>query len=109
MKANQKFKEFEEAEDALIFEILIGAVFSLIIGYAAMNIGVFINGAVSDSLVKSFPATLASRTALQNNSVSNLRNLSSDLSGNTKMMSTAYLITIITLPLLAIVMIKKFV
>lgn len=74
-----------------------------------MNIGVFINGTVADNLIKSYPTNVTARTAIQNTSVSNLRNLSSDLGGNTKMISTAYLITIITLPLMAVVMIRKFV
>ena len=108
MKANQKFKGLKADDDALIFELLIGAVFALIIGYAAMNIGVFINGTVADSLVATYPAA-ALRTTMQNNSVDNLEDLSDDLAANTNMISTAYLITIITLPLMAVVMIKKFI
>lgn len=108
MKANQFVNEFVKADDALIFELLTGAVFALIIGYAAMNIGVFINGTVGNALVATYPTTLTSRTAMQNSSVKNLQNLTGDLSSNTKMVSTAYLITIITLPLMAVVMIKKF-
>lgn len=109
MKANQKFRGIEADDDAVIFELLIGAVFALIIGYAAMNIGVFINGTVANSLISTYPTTLTSRTAIQNSSVKNLQNLTGDLSSNTKMVSTAYLITIITLPLMAVVMIRKFI
>lgn len=108
MKANQKIRDIKADDDAIIFELLIGAVFALIIGYAAMNIGVFINGTIASSLIASYPATATSRTHLQNNSILQLTNMSVDLGTNTKMISTAYLITIITLPLMAVVMIKKF-
>ena len=109
MKANQKFREFEHENDAIIFEMLIGAVFAVVIGYAAMNIGIFINGTVADKLVATYPSTLTSRTAIQNATFNNLKNNSMDISTNSKMIGTAFLITIITLPLMAVVMIKKFV
>jgi len=120
MKANRKASNLTKEDDALIFELLIGAVFALIIGYAAMNIGVFINGTVADSLVATYPANHPAnytglgeaatwRSPLQNDSVDILEDLSDDLSANTNMVSTAYLITIITLPLMAVIMIKKFI
>lgn len=56
MKANQKIRECNEDDDALIFELLIGAVFALVIGYAGMNIGVFINGNIGDSLSSTLPS-----------------------------------------------------
>jgi len=109
MKANQAYRNFEQANDAVIFEMLIGAVFAVVIGYAAMNIGIFINGTVADKLVATYPSTISDRTAIQNATFSNLENNSMDLSTNSKMIGTAYLITIITLPLMAVVLIKKFV
>jgi hypothetical protein len=108
MKANQKFRSLQGADDAIIFEMLIGAVFAVVIGYAALNIGVFINGTVSNALIATYPAAKASRSSIQNATFDNLVNNSEDLGMNSKMISTAYLITIITLPLMAVVMIKKF-
>ena len=100
--------------------MLIAAVFAVIIGYAAMNIGIFINGTVSDKLVATYPANHPAnytgageaatwRTQIQNATFDNLKNNSMDLSTNSKMIGTAFLITIITLPLMAVVLIKKFV
>jgi len=85
-----------------------------------MNIGIFINGTIADNLVATYPANLPAnytgneeaatwRTPIQNATFSNLENNSMDLSTNSKMIGTAYLITIITLPLMAVVLIKKFV
>lgn len=107
MKANQKFREFVEDDNGIVFEMLIGAVFALIIGYAAMVIGSYINGTIADSLIKSFPTAVTSRTAVQNMTFNNLKNLTGDYGSNSKMVSTAYLITIITLPLIAVVAVKK--
>jgi hypothetical protein len=106
MKANQKSRGIIEDNDAMIFELLIGAVFALIIGYTALNIGVYITGTVGSSLVSSYPAS-ALRTRTQNLSIGILNNLTTDLGSNSKMVSTAYMITIITLPLIAVVMIKQ--
>lgn len=88
--------------------MLIGAVFAVVIGYAALNIGIFINGTVSNSLIATYPTAITARSRVQNGTFNNLVNNSNDLSQNTKMISTAFLITIITLPLMAVVMIKKF-
>jgi len=107
MKGNQKARDFADDDQGIIFELLIGAVFALIIGYTAMTIGIYITGTVADSLVKTYPTTLSTRTAQQNISFKMLANLTTDLGSNTKMVSVAYLITIITLPLMAVVVIKK--
>ena len=107
MKANQKFRDFEQNEEGIIFELLIGAVFALIIGYTALSIGIYITGTVADSLIKTYPTAVASRSAQQNISSKMLANLTTDLGSNAKMVSVAYLITIITLPLMAVVVIKK--
>jgi hypothetical protein len=106
MKGNQKVRCFKADDQAMIFELLIGAVFALIIGYTAMNIGVYITGTVGSSLISSYPAA-GSRTNLQTQTIYVLNNLTTDLGSNTRMISTAYMITIITLPLIAVVMIKK--
>ena len=107
MKANQKALGLVKNDDAIIYELLIGAVFALIIGYTAMNIGVYITGTVGSSLIATYPTTITSRTLIQNKTVSLLNNLTTDLASNAKMVSVAYMITIITLPLMAIVVIKK--
>jgi hypothetical protein len=109
MKANQSAKEFVEDDRGIIFELLIGAVFALVIGYTALSIGVYIVGTVGNSLVATFPTTIASRTAMQNLTVLVLRNTTSSMSSNVNIWGVAMLITLITLPLMAVVVIKKMV
>jgi hypothetical protein len=98
-----------KADDAIIFELLIGAVFAMIIGYTALSIGIYIFGTIGNTLVGTFPTTLASRTHLQNNTVLMLGNVSTSMSSNVNIWGVAMLITLITLPLMAVVVIKKMV
>ena len=106
MKANQKYKSFVKDEDALMFNLLLTAGITIIIFFALMNIGTFINGTIGSSLISSYP-TATSRTDLQNMTVNSLENITASYDDALDIMSVTAIIMVITLPLAAIVGVKK--
>jgi hypothetical protein len=93
-------------EKAIVFELLVAAAMAVIIFFALMNIGTFINGTISESLEDTYPAA-ASRSTLQNNSLAQLGNISSGFDDNLDIMIVAAIITVITIPLAAVISIKR--
>lgn len=114
MKANQKsilheptsFSELRKDEKAM-WELLIAGVFAIIIVYASLNIGAFINGTIGSSLYKTYPTAAGSRNPIENQSVWALRNLSTGFTTNVGMVNIACQIAVITLPLMMVMFIRK--
>jgi len=100
-------KLLRKDDKAIVFELLIAAAMAIVIFFALMNIGTYINGTVSDSLIDTYPAAAKDRTALQNDTVSTLGSISDGFSDNIDIMIVAAIITVITIPLAAVVAIKK--
>lgn len=90
-----------------MWELLITGVFAIIIVYAAANIGGYINGVVGDSLYDTYPAAATDRSAIQNNSVSGLENLSSGFTTNIEFINITAQIALIILPLMFVMFIRK--
>jgi hypothetical protein len=113
MKANNKakfnepgsFKEFRQEQSGM-WNLLVEGVFAVIIIYATMNIGSFINGTIGDSLYDTYPAA-ASRSVIQNYSVASLENLSSGFSTNVGMVNVVAQIALIIIPLMMVMFIRK--
>ncbi|MBE3095356.1 MAG: hypothetical protein IMZ52_10030 [Actinobacteria bacterium] len=101
-----KLLRLRKDQKAIVFELLIAGAMAIIMLFALMNIGAFINGTVSDSLTDTFPAA-ASRSELQNRSVSALENISTGFDSTINIMVIAAIITVITIPLAAVVAIKQ--
>jgi hypothetical protein len=85
-------------ERAIVFELLIAAAMAIVIFFALMNIGTYINGTISDSLSSSTTSTKIDNT---------LANISDGYDDNVDIMIVAALITVITVPLAAVVAIRK--
>ena len=110
MKANQSSKlDLRKDEQALMFDMLVTAGITVVIFFALMNIGTYINGQIGSSLVDSYPETATDRTALQNDSISNLENISSDYSSVLDIMTVTAIIMVITLPLAAVIGIRRLI
>lgn len=107
MKANQKTK-LREDNQALMFNLLLTAGITVVIFFALMNIGTYINGTISSSLVDSYPAA-TDRSALQNMTVNSLENVTSDYDNALDIMTVTAIIMVITLPLAAIIGVKKLI
>lgn len=99
-------KKLFSNKQALVFELLITAAMAVVIFFALMNIGTYINGTVSESLTDSYPAA-ASRTDLENMTVDQLENISDGFDDNIDIMIIAAIITVITIPLAAVVAIRR--
>jgi hypothetical protein len=100
-------RQLRKDERAIVFELLIGAAMAVVIFFALMNIDTFINGTISGSLEDTLPADAADRTALQNDTYDNLQTISTGFDDNIDIMVIAAIITVITVPLAAVISIKR--
>ena len=100
-------RKLKQDERAIVFELLIGAAMAVVIFFALMNIGTFINGTISNSLEDTIPAVAADRSALQNDTIANLGTISDGFDDNIDIMVVAAIITVITIPLAAVISIKR--
>ena len=93
-------------QKALVFELLVAAAMAVVIFFALMNIGTYINGTVSDNLIDSY-GTATSRTTFENKTVLLLNNISYGFDDNIDIMIIAAIITVITIPLAAVIAIRR--
>ena len=91
---------------AMLFDMLIAAGLAVVMLFAILTIGTYINGQISSSLVESF-GEATTRTALENDTVFTLENISAGFGNTIEVTIVAAIIVVITLPLMAIVAIKK--
>ena len=108
MKANSntKLEQFKADDRGLMFNMLINAALAIVIIFALMNIGTYINGQIADSLIGSYPTGTA-RSNLQNMTVSSLQNITADYDDVLDIETVTVIIMVIMLPLAAIISIKK--
>ena len=99
-------RSLRKDQQALMFNMLIGAGLAVIMLFAILNIGTYINGTISDSLVDTLPAA-ASRTTLENRTNSILENVSTSYEDVVDIVVIAAIITSITIPLAAVVAVKR--
>jgi len=101
MKANLKVRELGADRNA-IWDMIIGAAFAIIFIITALYIGTFIQGTVGGALIANAPSgTLGTKMT------NTLYNLSGYWDTNVGMLNIALVITIITLPLMALVYVRK--
>jgi len=101
-------KRFRDDQRGMLFNMLLGAGMVVIILFALLNIGSYINGTISSQLVESYGAA-SSRTALQNRTVSTLENLTAGYDNVIDIVIISTIIMAITLPLAAVIAIKKLI
>ena len=106
MKANRKPRELVEDESGMI-QMLPTVAFSVIMLFAILYIGTYINGTISSTLVASYGAA-GSRTALENMSVSTMTNLTTDYDDIIEIVTVAAIIVVLTIPLMAVVALRRF-
>jgi uncharacterized membrane protein len=93
-------------QKAIVFELLIAGAMAVVMFFALMNIGAYINSVIGTSLTGTFPAA-ASRTQFQNLTVATLTNVTRGFSQTINILVVAAIIVVITIPLAAVVAIKK--
>ena len=98
----------EESNDIAMIEMLPTVAFAVIMLFAIAYIGTYLNGTIASELVDSYPAA-ASRTTLQNATVETLGNLSTQYDSTLNIVVIAAIITVLTIPLMAIVAIKRLI
>ena len=104
MKANKKAQGFE-ADDKAMIQMLPSVAFAVIMLFAILYIGTYINGTISSTLVASYGA---SPTALETRSINTMTNLTTDYDDVIEIVTVAAIIVVLTIPLMAVVALKRF-
>ena len=109
MKANRRSLGIESDDKGMI-EMLPTVAFAVIMLFAILYIGTYINGTISSTLVASYGPNVAGnwRTELENRSVSTMTNLTGDYDSVIEIVTVAAIIVVLTIPLLAVVAMKRF-
>ena len=97
-------KSFRKNEQALLFQLLTGAGIAIIIFFAIMNVGTYINSTISQEVKDE----LNHETEFGGRAFNTSRNLSGDFDNVVDSLSIAAVVMAITLPLAAVVAIRKF-
>ena len=98
-------------DKALLFQLLIGAGMAIIIFFAIINIGTFINATVAQDLADQYTGIGTVDDGVnefQHKAYNTSRNLSGDYDSVIDSLSIAAVVMAITLPLAAVVAIRKF-
>ncbi|GAH44315.1 unnamed protein product [marine sediment metagenome] len=95
-------------DDTAFIEAIPGIVFAVVISYVYLNVGTYMNGTLGSELVDSFGAE-ASRTGLENNSVNTMSNLSENYDSNVDIIKIAITISILLVPIMAIMSLRRIV
>lgn len=107
MKANKRTRELIEDDRGMI-QMLPAVGIAVVMLYAIMYIGTYINGTVGAQLIDSYPSA-SGRSDFQNRTISTLTNLSGDYDSNVEIVSIAAIISVLTIPLMAVVAIKRLI
>ena len=110
MKCNQKAKLSNDNNAMLQFLPTIG--FTIILLYAIMYIGTYTNGTIGSQLIDTMGNNNETgdknwRNLFQNSTVNTLENMSGDFDSNTEIISVAAIVTILTVPLIAIASVRR--
>ena len=119
MKSNRKHKLLVEDNKGMLAALPTVA-FSVIMLFAISYVGVYMNGTISSQLVESYPSNLPAnytgsgeaatwRTSLENKTVNTLENLTDDFDSTLEIVVVAAIITVLTVPLMAIVAVKRLI
>lgn len=85
-------------KQGLVFELLVTGAMAIVIFFALLNIGSYINGTIGDNLHETTDDTDTQNTLI---------NISSGYSSNIDIMVIAAIITVITIPLAAVVAVRR--
>ena len=102
MKANKKFIQDDSALSNLVPLAL-----AIIITFAILFIGGFVNGQISQSLLDTYPAA-ASRTHLQNRSVNAQNNISANWDSSLSIVQVVVIISLLAAAIGAIFIFTRF-
>jgi hypothetical protein len=86
---------------------LVPMVLAIVIVFALLFVGSFVNGTIKTNLVDSYPAA-ASRTTAQNNSIATMSNISANWDTGIDLMQVTIIITILAGAIAAIFLFTRF-
>ncbi len=95
-------------DDRAFIEAIPGVVFAVIIAYVYLNVGTFMNGTLANELTESFGVN-TSRTSLENRSVNTMANLSDNFDDNVDIIKIAITISVLLIPIMAIMTMRRFI
>lgn len=105
MKSNRTARNIKDDKSGMI-QMLPVVAFAVIMLFAILYIGTYINGTISSQLVDSY-GTATARSSLENQTVETLGNLTDDYDNITEIVAIAAIIVVLTVPLMAVVALKR--
>lgn len=92
---------------------MVPLVLAVVIAFAVLFVGIFINGEINQSLLDTYPAaghrnTSPTRTALQNTSAGRMGNISNNLDSTIDIAQVVIIITILAAAIAAIFLFTRF-
>ena len=108
MKGNLKARSLSDDRNAM-WDVIIGAAFAIIFIVTALYIGTFIQATVGSSIVSNIPVGTDTtvRSQFLNRTLNTTYGLSTYWDTDVGMLNIALVIVIITLPLMALVYVRK--
>ena len=101
-------KPIKKCEKALI-QMLPTVAFAIIMLFAIVYIGTYMNGTIASQLSDSYGDDPTHYTMHENRSINTLENLSASYDDTLEIVVIAAIITVLTIPLMAVVAIKRLV
>jgi len=87
---------------------LVPMVLAVVITFALLFIGAYVNGTINQELEDSFPSTAASRSSIQNDSLSTMQNISGNWDTGIDIVQVVIIITILAGAIGAIFLFTRF-
>jgi len=104
MKANQKTTLKDNKKG---FANLIPMVLAVVIGFAVLYMGAYINGEIEQNLEDTYPAKV-SRTPMQNNTIVGMNNISENWDSTIDIVQVVIIITVLAAAIGAIFLFTRF-
>jgi len=102
MKANQFIKNEKG------YSNLVPLALAIVITFAMLFIGSFVNGEIYDSLEDTYPSTATDRTVLQNSSIATMDNVSANFDSSLDIVQIVIIITLLAGAIGAIFLFTRF-
>ena len=95
-------------KDVHAFAQLVPMVLAVVIVFAILFVGIFVNGEISSSLTDTYPSTVTDRDMLENTSVNRMGNISTSQDSAIDIVQVVIIITILASAIAAIFLFTKF-
>jgi len=95
-------------KDVHAFAQLVPMVLAIVICFAVLFVGIFVNGEINQSLIDTYPSTVTDRDMHENTSVNRMGNISTNQDSALDIVQVVIIITVLAAAIAAIFLFTKF-